>query len=104
MTCASGWTVYLDNDNTVLLAGLVDQISGDPENSATVTAWVEDGNGTQIGDAIAMPYVTGSSGDYRGNFNEDFPWPSGRFYIVTKALAGSAVATWRQPYIATYRQ
>ena len=96
--------VYLGNDNRHRVRGLRDADSGTYDNSAVVQAWVEDQVGSVIGSPIAMPYVPGSDGDYRGNFDETFAWPQGVFYLVTEAVSGSGVARWRQPTKAVHRR
>jgi len=91
------------NDNLVSLNGLKDQVSATFVNTATVNLTVTDTTNRVIAGPIAMPYVTGSTGNYQAILPASTPLQAGVSYRVTIQVTGPAVAEWDVPVTAEWR-
>jgi len=80
-------TLYINNDNLLILDGLKDATPGVDAyvNNATVSAELKDPDGSTVSGAgsIAMSYVTGSDGKYFGVIEDDVPLVEGASYTAT---------------------
>lgn len=107
-------TLLIGNDQTLEVAGLKDEISGEFFATAIVTATIRDSDEQEVAGGtlpITLQYVTpgddaeGREGLYIGNFEDDLELEDGALYSVeVRADAGSdLVALWRIPAVARYR-
>lgn len=85
-------TLWPRNNTVLELGGLHDVITDDYINGATTTCTVKDSNGDVVsgGNEIAMAYITGSDGGYRGEIlYSTFNPPIGTQYTAEiTAIAG----------------
>ena len=99
--------IHLANDTVVEVRGLMNEVSGDVLNSATVTATLKDAAGVAVTGAssLAMSYVTGSTGVYRVTLPYTLSLsPNGRYTLHIDANAGSGQrAHWEIPIVAKVR-
>lgn len=59
--------IYLSNSNDIVVEDLAMDSDNSPINDANVVATILDASGNQVANGvISVPYVAGSSGNYRG--------------------------------------
>lgn len=100
-------TVWIGNDNLLVLDGLQDEASGDYLNGASVSAVLVDESGTQVQGQtwpLSLAYVTGSQGRYQGVLEDTLALQHGQRYIaqVTADAAGLR-GYWEVPVTARRR-
>ena len=102
---ASAGQLYVDNDNTILLEDLYDTVGAAYITDATVTWVLKNAAGTTITSG-SLSYVTGTSGTYRGNIEEDTALTVGAVYelTVTAAASGDRNGEWNYKYPGKKRQ
>jgi hypothetical protein len=101
--------LLIGNDQTLLVEGLQDEITGDYINNATVTATIKDKRDVAVAGQswpATLAYVDDSNGNYRGNLEDGLELVQGRVYWVEiTANAGSdIIAFWRFRLAAMYRE
>lgn len=100
--------LLIGNDQTITVSGLKDQVSGDFINDATVTVTVKTRDGANVAGEtwpLALQYVTGSDGDYRGTLEDGLELTPGIYVVEARAVAtDDLVAFWREEVSATYRR
>jgi hypothetical protein len=97
--------LFKKNDQFVEVNGLRNNLTGAYLNAATVTATLRDLAGVAVAglDGVALAYVAGSDGDYRGQVEETFDPPPGRYRIEFTAVEGALVARWDDDVIVRVR-
>jgi hypothetical protein len=76
--------LWLASDNIVRLTSLRELAEGGGYvASATVTAQIQDSQGTPVGSSIALTYVPGSNGDYEGVAADDLALVEQDAYTIT---------------------
>ncbi len=97
--------LFTANDMLIELDGLRDAASDVYVPNATVTARVYDEYGNDISGPIAMGFVPGSNGLYRGVVENTLPLQEGRSYevVVTAGGAGIPDGEWREFAVAEKR-
>lgn len=99
--------LLVQNDQTVEVLGLQDQVSGSYQNAATVTARIKTMAGVDVTGVtwpITLAYVAASSGNYRGTFEAAASLSPGLRYIVEISAAQSGLeGFWHQDVTAQYR-
>jgi len=58
--------LYINEDIVVILSNLLNTITQEYDNGATVSAQLTNAVGVNIGTAVTMSYVASSNGKYRG--------------------------------------
>lgn len=101
--------LYIGNDQTIEVTGLIDEVSGSYLNGATVTASVKTLAGANVSGQsmpIALSYVAASNGNYRGTLEDGLVLTDGTFYVIeVSADAGSdLIALWHKQVPAQYRE
>lgn len=97
--------IYLANDTLLVLDGLLNAVSGNYANSATVVAQVKTSDGVDVGSPITLAYVTASSGKYEGLLDDTVITARGRYVVVIDADAGGGLnAHWEIPATALVRR
>lgn len=103
--------LLIANDQTIRVLGVQDEISGNYINNLVtgVTAHIKNMNGTSVAGEtwpITLIYVSGSDGDYRGNFDNAIKLVNNRDYIIEIGVdaGGGLKAFWRFVRPAQYRQ
>lgn len=101
-------TVYISNDNVVVLDKAFDVITQQYLNAATVEVTLLDGQGEEVEGQVwpqAMGYVTSSEGRYRAVLDDALELKNGGKYTAVIDLdAGSGrKANWRAPVFAAFR-
>lgn len=101
--------LLIGNDQILQVESVQDEISGEYQNAATVTATVKNIGGVEVSGQswpMTLSYVTDSNGNYRGTLEYGVVLVNGRNYIieVIVEIAGDPVASWRWTVPATYRK
>lgn len=102
-------TVYIGNTHLIDLTGLTSEVDDTPINDATVLASLLTAAGDAVSGAtdIAMSYVTGSNGNYRGVLPETVDLSQGalNYLLDVRANGGEGkVGRWRFPVTAEWRR
>lgn len=97
--------LLIENDQTIKVLGVRDEISGEYQNTAVVTAEIKNKNGSTVSGVMTLEYVDDSDGDYRGNIDNDVPLVNNRSYIVEIIVTfDSFKGTWHFTRTAQFRQ
>lgn len=98
--------LYLGNDTTIDVVGLINAKTSVYQNSATVTAVVKDGAGTEIISSQTLVYETGSDGNYSVTVDKSAGTLSAevRYFVEITAAQGGLDGFWRIPVQAKYRE
>lgn len=87
--------LFRGNTQVLQVSGVQDQISGLFQNSATVTATLNDANGNPVSgmSGLSLTYVPGSNGQYQATVSSTFNPAAGDMYtlILDVASGGSAM-------------
>lgn len=101
-------SAFVGNDNVLLVEGLLNSLDGSYLNAATVTATVEDTEGVEVtGETwpVAMPYVSGSDGNYRVVLPSTLGLVAGTTYVAKiTANEDTADAYWEFRFKAYTRR
>lgn len=96
--------LYINNDNSVYLAGLYDEDSGEPITDATVIGRVFDKNDTQVGGDVTLVYEA-TKDEYMGVIDASVPLEDGHEYEVrVTATSGDTDGEWRMKRSAQFRE
>jgi len=85
MAIPSEVVMFRLNDQFIEIDGLVDPTTGTAINGATVTATLVDESGAQVPSLtnVALTYIAGSAGNYRGLVEQTFNPSLGSGYTLT---------------------
>ncbi len=104
----NGHVLLYGNDNLLEVRGLRDEVAGSYLNSATVSVTVIDATGANVGGAswpMALAYVTGSNGNYRGTLPYTLGIAEGSRYTAIVQVNGGPglVGRWELPCLCQAR-
>lgn len=100
--------LLIQNDQTIRVNGLQDEVTESYLNAATVTVTLKAKDGTEVAGEtwpLTLSYVAASDGNYIGNLSDELELTAGRTYFVEiTAVSGEWKGFWRFPRAAEYRQ
>lgn len=99
----------IGNDVVLTVTGLLDPLTDEYFNGATVNVTVKDLSGTNVSGQtwpLALNYIVASDGDYEGVLEDGMVLTDGRYYeiAVTTNVGADLVALWRKRLPARYRE
>ena len=101
-----GTEIYIGNDTVIEVTGLQNGIDDSYLNAATVSAVINELDGTEVVSSTTLSYVAASNGNYRGTVDQASisSLSEGTSYYVEITAAESGIdGFWRIPVVADYR-
>ena len=103
------YELYLNNDNTLEVAGLQNAVTGQYINDATVEVTLRDADGDEVAGQnwpLTLSYVTDSDGIYRGTLEDDLELTARADYTaeITVDAGADLTGQWSMPIIAITRE
>lgn len=101
-------SLFIDNDNNLIVDKVTNDFSGDFINDALVDATLKDSSGDNVGGGTAWPlrltYVTGSNGQYAGVLQNTLNLNENEVYTLIIDISGASLeAHWEKQLRAIVR-